>query len=282
MDPSSSIGKTCLGENVIAISSDKGEGHGDWNSSEFQDTSNNEGKKEATGMVFYKMETEEISIRFVAPCFVNGLEAYDRVINLGVEENMISNEFAVKLFLEHEVKCGNKVVKKGIIVALRGEIYFVKFIINPEEDDVEAGVVFERSFLRLIKAIADFENETIIIYPELGPFLFVCKMRKSRRNKRKQLEKYQLIYSNIRPSMCTGIPLTQEEAEREALAISIFERYFILEEERPLIETMAYSDKYKKILDKICLDKMKLDGMYKEEEEAIIKIKGEAVNTNNV
>ncbi|GJX09858.1 hypothetical protein Tco_0199717 [Tanacetum coccineum] len=40
---------------------------------------------------------------------------------------------------------------------------------------------------------------------------------------------------------------------------------------------MAYSDKYKKILDGICLDKMKLDGMNKEEEEAIIKIKGEAL-----
>nr|GEV49220.1 hypothetical protein [Tanacetum cinerariifolium] len=55
-------------------------------------------------------------------------------------ENMISNEYAVNLCLEHEVKRGNKVVKKELIVALRGEIYFVKFIINPEEDDVEPGV----------------------------------------------------------------------------------------------------------------------------------------------
>ncbi|GJR60073.1 hypothetical protein Tco_1502235 [Tanacetum coccineum] len=77
--------------------------------------------------------------------------------------------------------------------------------------------------------------------------------------------------------MSTRTPLTQEEAEREALAISICERYSILEEERPVIETMTYSDKYKKILDGICLDKMKLDGMNKEEEEAIIKIKGEAL-----
>ncbi|GKA82081.1 hypothetical protein Tco_0788829 [Tanacetum coccineum] len=75
---------------------------------------------------------------------------------------------------------------------------------------------------------------------------------KSSRNKRKQLEKYQLIYFDIGPSMSTGTPLTQEEAEREA-------------------------DKYKKILDEICLDKMKLDGMNKEEEEAIIRIKGEAL-----
>ncbi|GJT86591.1 hypothetical protein Tco_1068308 [Tanacetum coccineum] len=35
MDLSSSVGKTCLGKNVIEISSDKAEGHGDWNSPEF-------------------------------------------------------------------------------------------------------------------------------------------------------------------------------------------------------------------------------------------------------
>nr|GEV67985.1 hypothetical protein [Tanacetum cinerariifolium] len=207
------------------------------------------------------------------PCFVNGLEACDGEINLGVEENMISNEFAVKLCLEHEVKRKNKVVKKELIVALRGEIYFVKFIINPEEDDFEPGVIFGRSFLRLTKAITDFGNETITVYLELDPFLvsseeeakidadwdlllddldfgdisdiegvnvlqFVCKMGKSNRNKRK---------------------------------------YSLLEEERPVVETMAYSDKYKKILDGICLDKMKLDEINKEEEEAIIKIKGEAL-----
>nr|GEX22053.1 hypothetical protein [Tanacetum cinerariifolium] len=133
--------------NVIEISSDKGEGHGDWNSPEIQDTTNSGGKKEAKAMVFHKMETEEISDIFVAPFFINGLEAYDGEINLGVKENMISNEFAVKLYLEHE------------------------FIINPDEDDVEPDVVFGRSFLHLTKAIADFGNETITLLPELDPFL---------------------------------------------------------------------------------------------------------------
>ncbi|GJS38349.1 hypothetical protein Tco_0563392 [Tanacetum coccineum] len=102
-------------------------------------------------------------------------------------------------------------------------------------------------------------------------------MGKSSRNKRKQLEKYLLIYSDMGPSMSTGTSLTQKEAKREALAISISERYSLLEEKRPVIEIMAYNDKYKKILDGICLDKIKLDGMSKEEEEAIIKIKGEAL-----
>ncbi|GJW43215.1 hypothetical protein Tco_0072014 [Tanacetum coccineum] len=109
------------------------------------------------------MKTEEISDRYVTPCFVNGLEEYDGEINLRIEENMISNEFAVKLCLDHKMKSGSKVVKKELIVALRGEIYFVKFLINPEEDDVEPRVVLGRSFMRLTKGIADFENETIII-----------------------------------------------------------------------------------------------------------------------
>nr|GEX00516.1 hypothetical protein [Tanacetum cinerariifolium] len=165
------------------------------------------------------METEEISDRFVAPCFVNELEAYDGEINLRVEENMISNEFVVKLCLEH------------------------KFIINHEEDDVEPGVVFGRSFLHLTKEIADFRNETATIYPELNLLLvsskeegkisddwdllldnhdfgdipdidgvnvsqFVCMMGKRSRNKRKQLEKYELIYSDMGPSMSTRTPLS--------------------------------------------------------------------------
>ncbi|GKE78028.1 hypothetical protein Tco_1544148, partial [Tanacetum coccineum] len=70
MDPSSSVGKTCLGENVIEISSDKAEGHGDWNSLEYLDTTDSGGKKETKAMVFHKMETEEISDRFMAPCFI--------------------------------------------------------------------------------------------------------------------------------------------------------------------------------------------------------------------
>ncbi|GJX92631.1 reverse transcriptase domain-containing protein [Tanacetum coccineum] len=109
MDPNSSLGKICLGEDVVVISSDKVEGPGDWNSPEFQDTANSGQKKETKAMVFYQMETEEVSDRFVAPCFVNGLEAYDVEINLGVEENMISNEYAVNVYrLEIKLKMNNQ------------------------------------------------------------------------------------------------------------------------------------------------------------------------------
>ncbi|GJS24535.1 retrotransposon ORF1 [Tanacetum coccineum] len=262
MDPNSNVGKTCLRENIIDLSSEKTEGHGDWNSPEYQDTSNSGGKKETNAIIFHKMEIEEVTDRYVAPCFINGFEAYASEINLRKEENMISNEFAVKLCLDHEVKCRHKVVKKELIVALRGEIYFVKFIINPEEDDVKPGVVLGSSGETekidddwdLLLDDLDFGDIPEIEGVEIPPF--VCKMGKNSRNKRKQLEKYQMIYSDMGPSL----------------------RFAILEEERPVIETMAYSDKYKKILDEICIDKMKLDReMKKEEEDAIIKVKGEAL-----
>ncbi|GJT62340.1 hypothetical protein Tco_1005873 [Tanacetum coccineum] len=263
-------------------------------------------------MVFYQIETEEVSDRFVAPCFVNGLEAYDGEINLGVEENMISNEYAVKLCLEHEVKRGNKVVKKELIVALRGEIYFVKFIINPEEDEVKPGVIFGRSFLRITKAITDFGVGTITIYPDIDPLLeetkeegksnddwdhlldfniddipllgneglssFVCKMGKSSRNKKRAMENLNFFYQDIGTSSSAGGHLTQEEATKEAIAIRMSQKFALLEEERPIIETMAYHDKYKKILDEVWKDKVELDGkIVKEDKEAVKRIKGEAL-----
>ncbi|GJT20058.1 hypothetical protein Tco_0878764 [Tanacetum coccineum] len=156
MEPNSRLGKFFFEDNVIEISSDKIEGSGDWNSLKYQDTTGSKGKKVMNALSFYRMETDEISERYIAPCFVNGLEAYDGEVNLEFDENLISNELAVKLCLDYEVKKGKKLVKKELIVALKGELYFVKFIINPEEDDFEPGVILERSFLRLAKGVVDF------------------------------------------------------------------------------------------------------------------------------
>ncbi|GKB87208.1 hypothetical protein Tco_0959480, partial [Tanacetum coccineum] len=116
------------------------------------------------------METDEISERYNAPCFVNGLEAFDGEVNLAFNENLISNEFAVKLCLDYEVKKKKKLVKKELIVALKRELYIVKFIINLEEDDFLPGVILGRSFLRLSRGIVDFDNGVITIYPEPAPF----------------------------------------------------------------------------------------------------------------
>ncbi|GKC26674.1 hypothetical protein Tco_1033968 [Tanacetum coccineum] len=146
MDPNSSLRKICLGDNVIEISTDRVEGSGDWNSPEYQDMACSKGKKVMNAFSFYRMETDEISERYIAPCFVNGLEAYDGEVNLAYDENLISNEFAVKLCLDYE------------------------FIINPEEDDFEPGVILGRSFLRLAKGVVDFGNGVVTIYPEPDPF----------------------------------------------------------------------------------------------------------------
>ncbi|GKE07151.1 hypothetical protein Tco_1399169, partial [Tanacetum coccineum] len=59
---------------------------------------------------------------------------------------------------------------KELLVTLNGELYFVKFIINLEQDDVEPYVVFGRSFLRLTKGIVYFGNGVITIYPDLEFF----------------------------------------------------------------------------------------------------------------
>ncbi|GJU97989.1 hypothetical protein Tco_1327260 [Tanacetum coccineum] len=281
-----------------------------WEGPEFQDTASSGQEKEAKIFTFYRMEEE--GERYFTPCYVDGLHAYDKEINLKHEKKLILNEFGVKLCLEYEEKNGEKLVKRELLVSLKGKFYFVKFIVNPEEDDVEPNVILGRSFMRLAKGIADFGNGVITIHPELDPFLdnsedtkkfeddwdhlldidfgdipeinkaglppFVYKMRKSKMKKKRAIENFQLYYSDVGPSLSNGKPLTQEEAAWEALAIDICKRFSILEEERPMIETMAYSDKYKKILDGIVMDKIKLDGeIKKEEEEAIKQVKGEVL-----
>nr|GFC50120.1 hypothetical protein [Tanacetum cinerariifolium] len=80
MDPNSSLKKICLGDDVIVISSDKVEGSGDWNSLKYQDIAGSKGNKVMNELGFYKMETDE--------------ETFD--------ENLISNEYAVKLCLDYE------------------------------------------------------------------------------------------------------------------------------------------------------------------------------------
>ncbi|GJS66762.1 ribonuclease H-like domain-containing protein [Tanacetum coccineum] len=270
----SSMGKMCLGKDVIEISSDQNKGLGDWDLPEYKDTAGN------------------------------------GEINLEKNDNLISNDYAVKLCLEYEVRKGKKLVKKELMVLLRGEIYFVQFIINPEEDEFEPGLIFGRSFLRSANAVVNFGEGTITIQPDFDPFLLssdeeknpnlddletlldfdfdeapqtetdlsplVCKMGKGSRNKKKVMENIMYFNNGTGPSTSVGIPLTQEEAEKRALAHNISMRYEILEEVRPVIETLAYNDKYRKLLDEIWADKVKLDGMVKPEEERVmVKVKGQ-------
>ncbi|GJV85591.1 hypothetical protein Tco_1525489 [Tanacetum coccineum] len=90
------------------------------------------------------------------------------------------------------------------------------------------------------------------------------------------MENIMYFNNGVGPSSSVGIPLTQEEAEKRALAHNISMRYEILEEVRPVINTLAYHDKYRKLLDEIWADKVRLDGMViPEEERVMVKVKGQ-------
>nr|GEX28344.1 putative reverse transcriptase domain-containing protein [Tanacetum cinerariifolium] len=131
----------------------------------------------------------------------------------------------------------------------------------------------------MTKAITDFEAGTVIIYPEFDPFLEDIE------EKEKSLDDWDhLLDFNLDDipllgtSSSVGGHLTQEEARKEALTIIISQKFTLLEEVRPVIETMAYHDKYKKVLYEIWKDKVELDGkIVKEEEEAVKMIKGKAL-----
>ncbi|GKB39328.1 hypothetical protein Tco_0884270 [Tanacetum coccineum] len=77
----------------------------------------------------------------------------------------------VKLGLTYEVtKNEEKIIDRKLLVSLKRELYFVEFVVNPEEDDVEPCVIFGRSFLKLTKAIVDFGSGILTIWPETITF----------------------------------------------------------------------------------------------------------------
>nr|GEZ92382.1 hypothetical protein [Tanacetum cinerariifolium] len=194
-------------------------------------------KKTSQGMSYLVMEHIhglKVSV-VVKGTSLASLEAYNGEVNLEFDENLISNEFVVKLCLDYEAKKGRRLVKKELIVALKGELYFVKFIINPEEgkslDDLDQ--------------LLDFNFDDV---PKFGEELpsFICKIGKSNRNKKRTMKNLNLFYQDIRPSSSVG--------------------------------TMAYNDKYKKIIDETWRDKVELDGKtMKEEEDEVKRTKGEAL-----
>ncbi|GKD19912.1 hypothetical protein Tco_1209070, partial [Tanacetum coccineum] len=107
---------------------------------------------------------------------------------------------------------------------------------------------------------------------------FVCKMRKSSCNKKWAMENLNFFYQDIATSSSVGDYLTQEKAAKEARAIRMSRNFDLLEEKRPIIETMTYNDKYKIILNEVWKDKVELDRkIVKEDEEAVKRIKGEAL-----
>ncbi|GJT83799.1 ribonuclease H-like domain-containing protein [Tanacetum coccineum] len=92
-------------------------------------------------------------------------------------------------------------------------------------------------------------------------------MGKSSRSKKKPYGYYKMTYSEEGPSLTVKRPLTQEEMSREAIEKYIYERILILQEPRPITETLKFSDQHKKLLDSVMLDKLKLDGEVEIDEE---------------
>ncbi|GJV70981.1 hypothetical protein Tco_1490976 [Tanacetum coccineum] len=176
---------------------------------EFQDTAGSK-EQEAKIFTFYRNKGE--GERYFAPCYVEGLHAYDGEINLGYE----------------------KILAKGIVEFRNGIITihpdFDLFSNDPDtvrDNEENRELMFDLDDIHEIK-------ETKL--PSL-----ICKMGKSSRNNKRVLEGFQIYYPNKGPSGLRGEPMTQEEVDREKLAISICERYAILEENRPVIETLAYT-----------------------------------------
>nr|GEY06298.1 hypothetical protein [Tanacetum cinerariifolium] len=160
-----------------------------------------------------------------------------------------------------------------------GVVYFGHGVITiyPEPDPFEDDYKKTRKSLDDLDELLDFSFDDV---PKFGEVLppFICKMGKSNRNKKRTMENLNLFYQDIGPSLLCGGYLTQEEAEKEALAVRISQKFALLEEDRHVIETIAYNDKYKKILDEILRDKVELDGKtMKEEKDAVKRIKGEAL-----
>ncbi|GJV22917.1 retrovirus-related pol polyprotein from transposon TNT 1-94, partial [Tanacetum coccineum] len=94
----SSMGKMFLEKDVIEISSDQNEGSGEWDSPEYKDTAGN------------------------------------GEINLEKNDNLISNDYAVKLCLEYEVRKGKKLVKKELMVLLSVNFGEGTITIQPDFD----------------------------------------------------------------------------------------------------------------------------------------------------
>ncbi|GJR40220.1 putative reverse transcriptase domain-containing protein [Tanacetum coccineum] len=271
MDPHVSLGRLCRDENHKITLNDMIESEGNWSGPEYLDTADSGKKKEVKAFTFDRMESEEVCERYITPGFMEGLDAYDGVTDLEYEKNLISKEFA-------------------------GKLYFFDFVVNPEEDDVEPCVIFGRSFLKLTKAIIDFGNGILTIWPEIITFdsdddefdaflasinveelppidisdfpPFVCNMGKNLRNKKKPSKTYKMSYDGEGHSLTINHTKTQEELTRE-MEEDLYERIMLLNERRPIIETLKYSDKHKKLLDSVLLDRLKLHGEFELEEEIV-------------
>ncbi|GJS80191.1 hypothetical protein Tco_0730072 [Tanacetum coccineum] len=109
----------------------------------------------------------------------------------------------------------------------------------------------------MTKAITDFGVGTITIYPDIDPFL------EDTEEEEKSMDDWdQFLDFNLDDIPLLGgeeIP-PFEEAAKEALTLRISKKFALLEEVRPVLETMAYHDKYKKVNENALADTRQIAG----------------------
>ncbi|GJR86701.1 reverse transcriptase domain-containing protein [Tanacetum coccineum] len=131
------------------------------------------------------------------------------------------------------------------------EIYFV---VNLEEVDVEPSMILGRPFIKLAKCIIDFNNGTLTIWPDTLSVDSGDDLD----------ELLASINVDDLPPLDTVITTIFPKEEME---VDVYERVLLLNERRPIIETLKYSGKHKMLLDSVLMVKLKLDGMGGGEQE---------------
>ncbi|GJY26868.1 hypothetical protein Tco_0401594 [Tanacetum coccineum] len=91
MDPHTSLGRLCINKNQNVTLNDMIESDGEWSGPDYLDMANSGKKKETKAYTFHRMENEEVYERYITPCFVEGLDAFDGVTDLEYEKNLLSN-----------------------------------------------------------------------------------------------------------------------------------------------------------------------------------------------
>ncbi|GJX11490.1 retrovirus-related pol polyprotein from transposon TNT 1-94 [Tanacetum coccineum] len=196
-----------------------------------------------------------------------------------------------------KAKYGSRRPVEDLDLVLYGDL---KTMFDPyveDRDDVEPCVIFGQSFRKLVKSIIDFGNGILTIWPEaitivsdddeLDALLasininelppiditnfppFVCNIGKGLRNNKKPTKTYKMTYNGEGPSLTVNHPKTQEELTKEELEGDLYKRIMLLNEKRPIIETLKYGDKHKMLLDCVLLNKLKLDGELELEERLL-------------
>ncbi|GKC86423.1 hypothetical protein Tco_1142140, partial [Tanacetum coccineum] len=116
-----------------------------------------------------------------------GLEAYDGIMDLEYEKNLISNKFAVKLGLQYEFKKnGEKVVTvrltKGVVDFRSGILTIYPDLITFNDDSDDG--------LDALLASIDVDDLPPLDIIDIPPF--VCNMGKSSRNKKNPSKTYKM------------------------------------------------------------------------------------------